>query len=115
MCDLAGGIQTPEAHEVIMKLLNFDADEDLENSERYLWALSVGSHPDEYVIKGNYQIRLKILQNRASKVHIFSLKKFKVGRTLRKLCKKLSKAKFSQRMSWSLYKIRCPGRKNLKM
>lgn len=52
LCDLAGGIQTPEAHEVIMKLLNFDADEDLENSERYLWALSIGSHPNEYVIKG---------------------------------------------------------------
>lgn len=52
LCDLAGAINTQEAHEAIKKTLNFDSEDDLDKIERYLWAVSVGSHPKIEIIKG---------------------------------------------------------------
>lgn len=53
LCDLAGAINSQEAHEVMKKLINFESEEDLDKAERYLWSISVGSHPKLEIIKGN--------------------------------------------------------------
>ncbi|XP_077284119.1 microsomal triacylglycerol transfer protein isoform X2 [Arctopsyche grandis] len=50
LCDLIGLTQTLAAHQAAKKFLHFDSDYDIENTERYLWALSVGTHPREEVI-----------------------------------------------------------------
>ncbi|KAK6628420.1 hypothetical protein RUM43_002232 [Polyplax serrata] len=56
LCDLAGAIQSQESHEVIMKLINFDAEKDFDVSERYLWALATSSHPSEAVLADIFKI-----------------------------------------------------------
>ncbi|CAG2060919.1 unnamed protein product, partial [Timema podura] len=50
--DLAGATQTQEAHDAAMKVLHLDYEYDLDQNERYFWALSLGSHPKLSVIKG---------------------------------------------------------------
>nr|CAD7450319.1 unnamed protein product [Timema bartmani] len=50
--DLAGATQTQEAHDAVMKVLHLDFEYDLDQNERYFWALSLGSHPKLSVIKG---------------------------------------------------------------
>nr|CAD7461843.1 unnamed protein product [Timema tahoe] len=49
--DLAGATQTQEAHDAVMKVLHLDFEYDLDQNERYFWALSLGSHPKLSVIK----------------------------------------------------------------
>nr|CAD7413330.1 unnamed protein product [Timema poppensis] len=49
--DLAGATQTQEAHDAVMKVLHLDYEYDLDQNERYFWALSLGSHPKLSVIK----------------------------------------------------------------
>nr|CAD7591086.1 unnamed protein product [Timema genevievae] len=49
--DLAGATQTQEAHDAAMKVLHLDYEYDLDQNERYFWALSLGSHPKLSVIK----------------------------------------------------------------
>ncbi|XP_075214236.1 microsomal triacylglycerol transfer protein isoform X2 [Lycorma delicatula] len=50
LCDLIASTQTLNAHKVAMKFLHFDAENDLDINERYLWALSFGSHPVKDVL-----------------------------------------------------------------
>lgn len=45
MLDVLGFTQTDAAHEAVMKVVKFDDESDIEGAERYLWALSMGSHP----------------------------------------------------------------------
>lgn len=45
LCDLIGLTQTMAAHQAAKKFLHFDSELDIDNTERYLWALSVGTHP----------------------------------------------------------------------
>lgn len=52
MCDLVGATQTAAAHEAARKFLHLDSESDLDVNERYFWALSLGSHPQQQVIKG---------------------------------------------------------------
>lgn len=33
------------AHQAAKKFLHFDSELDIGNTERYLWALSIGTHP----------------------------------------------------------------------
>jgi hypothetical protein len=40
------------AHEAARKFLHLDSESDLDVNERYFWALSFGSHPQQQVIKG---------------------------------------------------------------
>jgi hypothetical protein len=40
------------AHEAARKFLHLDLESDLDVNERYFWALSLGSHPKEQVIRG---------------------------------------------------------------
>jgi len=54
LCDLAGAIHTVEAHQVIKKIINFENEEDLDKTERYLWAVSISSHPKLEIIKGKF-------------------------------------------------------------
>ena len=52
LCDLVGATQTVAAHEAARKFLRLDSESDLDLNERYFWALSFGSHPQQEVIKG---------------------------------------------------------------
>jgi hypothetical protein len=52
LCDLVGATQTVAAHEAARKFLHLDSESDLDVNERYFWALSLGSHPQQEVIKG---------------------------------------------------------------
>ena len=52
LCDLVGATQTMAAHEAARKFLRLDSESDLDMNERYFWALSFGSHPQQEVIKG---------------------------------------------------------------
>jgi hypothetical protein len=40
------------AHEAARNFLHLDLESDLDVNERYFWALSLGSHPQQQVIKG---------------------------------------------------------------
>lgn len=45
LCDLVGFTQTVAAHQAAKKFFHFDSEYDVENTERYLWALSIGTNP----------------------------------------------------------------------
>ncbi|KAJ8941576.1 hypothetical protein NQ314_010350 [Rhamnusium bicolor] len=49
--DVLGYVQTKDSHEAVMKKLHFDKEEQLDLSERYLWALSFSSQPNPDIIK----------------------------------------------------------------
>ncbi|KAG8264617.1 hypothetical protein J6590_008553 [Homalodisca vitripennis] len=51
LMDLMGAAQTIGAHEAALKVLNFKSEESLDLNERYLWSLSLGSHPVSDVVK----------------------------------------------------------------
>lgn len=46
-----GSAQTLEAHEAAMKQLRFTDDKHFDRLERYMWGLSMGSHPKLDTIK----------------------------------------------------------------
>lgn len=48
---MLGAAQTSAAHEAALKVLNFKDEERLNENERYLWALSLGSHPNPQMVK----------------------------------------------------------------
>ncbi|EFA08014.1 microsomal triacylglycerol transfer protein [Tribolium castaneum] len=49
--DILGYVQTPEAHASVLKKLHFDKEEHQDLSERYLWSLSLSSHPNPDILK----------------------------------------------------------------
>lgn len=49
--DVLGYAQTPEIHQIVVKKLHFDREDDLDNCERYLWALSYNSQPEITIIE----------------------------------------------------------------
>ncbi|RZC38190.1 microsomal triglyceride transfer protein large subunit [Asbolus verrucosus] len=49
--DVLGFVQTQDSHATVMKKLHFDREDHLDLSERYLWALSMSSHPNPEVLK----------------------------------------------------------------
>ncbi|XP_018566345.1 microsomal triglyceride transfer protein large subunit [Anoplophora glabripennis] len=49
--DILGYVQTKESHEAATKKLHFDDEDQLDLSERYLWALSFSSQPNPDIIK----------------------------------------------------------------
>lgn len=51
LCDLVGYAQTVAAHQAAKSFLHFDSEYDVDNIERYLWALSIGPSPQYKVIK----------------------------------------------------------------
>ncbi|XP_026470483.1 microsomal triglyceride transfer protein large subunit-like [Ctenocephalides felis] len=63
LCDLCGFAQTSSSHEAIKRFLDLDNDHDLDNWERYLWALSMGAHPSPEVLADI----LRMVQKKANK------------------------------------------------
>ncbi|XP_063244373.1 microsomal triacylglycerol transfer protein isoform X2 [Bacillus rossius redtenbacheri] len=51
LSDLVGATQTAAAHQAAMSTLQLGSDDSLDRSERYLWSLSLGSHPHQDVIR----------------------------------------------------------------
>lgn len=49
--DILGYVQTSDSHEAVMKNLHFDKEDQIDFSERYLWALSFSSHPNPDVLE----------------------------------------------------------------
>ncbi|KAJ3658869.1 hypothetical protein Zmor_010585 [Zophobas morio] len=49
--DILGYVQTPETHKIVMKKVHFDREDHLDLSERYLWALSMSTHPNPEIVK----------------------------------------------------------------
>ncbi|XP_057665550.1 microsomal triacylglycerol transfer protein [Diorhabda carinulata] len=49
--DILGYVQTSDSHETVMKNLHFDKEDQIDLSERYLWALSFSSHPNPDVLE----------------------------------------------------------------
>ncbi|XP_044272344.1 microsomal triglyceride transfer protein large subunit [Tribolium madens] len=49
--DILGYVQTPEAHASVLKKLHFDKEDHLDLSERYLWSLSLSTHPNPEILK----------------------------------------------------------------
>lgn len=55
LMDLMGAVQTTESHEAALKVLDFKSEAILDLNERYLWSLSLSSHPSSHIIKGEKQ------------------------------------------------------------
>lgn len=55
LMDLMGTVQTTESHEAALKVLDFKSEAILDLNERYLWSLSLSSHPSSHIIKGEKQ------------------------------------------------------------
>lgn len=55
LMDLMGAVQTTESHEAALKVLDFKSEAILDLNERYLWSLSLSSHPSSHIIKGKKQ------------------------------------------------------------
>jgi len=55
LCDLAGAAQTIAVHQAVKKTIRLDGEADFDAAERYLWALSMGSHPVPEVVRGSPQ------------------------------------------------------------
>ncbi|CAG9832555.1 unnamed protein product [Diabrotica balteata] len=49
--DILGYVQTQDSHEAVMKNLHFDNENQIDFSERYLWALSFSPQPNPDIIK----------------------------------------------------------------
>lgn len=55
LMDLMGAVQTTESHEATLKVLDFKSEAIVDLNERYLWSLSLSSHPSSHIIKGEKQ------------------------------------------------------------
>lgn len=73
LCDLIGATQTINAHKAAMKFLHFEAENDVDINERYLWALSLGSHPVKDVLTDVNNIVNKQLPPKVMETAILTL------------------------------------------
>ena len=51
LIDIASAEQTAVSHSALMKIINFDHVEDIEQAERYLLATALSTHPNEATLK----------------------------------------------------------------
>ena len=51
LIDIASAEQTVVSHSALMKLINFDDADDIEQAERYLLATALSTHPNEPTLK----------------------------------------------------------------
>jgi len=51
LIDIASAEQTAVSHTALMKIINFDDAEDIEQAERYLLATALSTHPSEPTLK----------------------------------------------------------------
>jgi hypothetical protein len=58
--DLAAAAQTDNSHSSAVEILNFKSDAGLDLAERYLMAVSLATHPSEFLLQGK---KKKIVQN----------------------------------------------------
>ena len=51
LIDVASAEQTAVSHSALMKILNFNDDENIEQAERYLLATALSTHPSDVTLK----------------------------------------------------------------
>ncbi|PNF28005.1 hypothetical protein B7P43_G13850 [Cryptotermes secundus] len=73
LCDLVGATQTVAAHEAARKFLHLDLESDLDMNERYFWALSLGSHPQQQVIKDVLTLTYKDFPEKLSETLVLTV------------------------------------------
>ncbi|GFG29687.1 hypothetical protein Cfor_03737 [Coptotermes formosanus] len=73
LCDLVGATQTVAAHEAARKFLHLDSESDLDVNERYFWALSFGSHPQQQVIKDVLKLTYKDFPDKLSETLVLTV------------------------------------------
>jgi microsomal triglyceride transfer protein large subunit len=54
--DVIAAAQTAEAHQAAIEVVNFKSKSDIELPERYLVAVSLSTHPSEFLLKGSYLV-----------------------------------------------------------
>ena len=59
LLDVVAAAQTQDSHQAAVKVLNFKSKTDIELAERYLVAVSLSTHPSEYLVEGIYKIAKK--------------------------------------------------------
>ena len=52
LLDLAAAAQTDSSHSSAVEVLNFKSDAGLDLAERYLMAVSLATHPSEFLLQG---------------------------------------------------------------
>lgn len=52
LLDLAAAAQTADSHAAAIEVLNFKSDSGLDSAERYLMAVSLSTHPSEFLLQG---------------------------------------------------------------
>ncbi|KAJ4438443.1 hypothetical protein ANN_14388, partial [Periplaneta americana] len=73
LCDLVGATQTVAAHEAARKFLHLDSETDVDVNERYFWALSLGSHPQQQVIKDVLKLTYKDFPEKLSETLVLTV------------------------------------------